>query len=237
MLADEKRTDLGELSDVAAIEAVVSVDGLELADLGCGAADNSRQLVRDGARVTGIEPDPIQAEKNRQADPLPGLTLLEGRAEQLPLPDNSVDGVLFFRSLHHVPVDAIDAALREAVRILKPESGFLCAVEPGMTGSHFAVMRPFHDETVVRTEAQGALSRLSSAKLFRNEARYSFIQHPRHESFEAMVARVTGLTFNSITRDMVETDEVRALFEEGRTGQGDYMFDQPMLLNFYQGLS
>jgi hypothetical protein len=52
-----------------------------------------------------------------------------------------------------------------------------------------------------------------------------------------MVARVTGHTFNAITRDMVETDEVRALFEQGRTEDGDYMFEQPMLLNFYRGLA
>lgn len=237
MQAVEERTDLGEISDAAAVAKLVSVAGLDLVDVGCGAAAGSRELVQLGARVVGIEPDPIQAEKNRKAEPVAGLTLREGGAEHLPLPDDSVDGVLFFRSLHHVPVAAMDAALREAVRVLKPQDGFLCVVEPGMTGSHFQVMRPFHDETRVRTEAQAALTRLSSAGLFRHQARCRFVQHPHHASFEAMVARVTGQTFNSITRDMVETDEVRALFEQGRTDQGDYMFEQPMLLDFYQGLA
>lgn len=237
MLDVEARIDLGEISDAGAVARLFPVAGLDLVDIGCGAASGSRELVQLGARVIGFEPDPVQAEKNRRADPLGGLTLREGRAESIPLPDHSVDGVLFFRSLHHVPIAAMDTALREAVRILKPDNGFLCVVEPGMTGSHFQVMRPFHDETEVRTQAQAALARLSSERLFRHVTRYRFVQHPRHASFEDMVARVTGLTFNAITRDMVETEEVRALFEQGRTDRGDFAFDQPMLLDLYRGLA
>ena len=237
MLAVDERNDLGELSDVAAVAKLVDVASLKLIDVGCGAAANSRELVRLGATVDGIEPDPIQAAKNRNADPVPDLVLHEGRAESLPFTDHSIDGVLFFRSLHHVPIAAMDAALREAVRVLKQGSGFLCVVEPGMTGSHFQVMKPFHDETEVRTAAQAALARLSRDKLFQSEGRYRFVQHPHHASFEDMVARVTGMTFNNIARHMVETDEVRALFERGKTPRGDYVFEQPMLLDFYQGLA
>jgi len=233
--AERTRTDLGELTDAAALISLVAVAGRDLVDVGCGPALTSRELVRLGARVTGVEPDPIQAEKNRRAEPTPGLTLHEGRAESLPLADSSVDGVLFFRSLHHVPIGGMDRALDEARRVLKPETGFLCVVEPGMDGSHFAVMRPFHDETIVRIEAQAALARISGR--FRREARYRYMQRPRHASFEAMVERVTGRTFNNISREMVDTAEVRALFETGRTDEGDYAFDQPMLLDFYQGLA
>jgi ubiquinone/menaquinone biosynthesis C-methylase UbiE len=237
MLGVMERTDLGEVSDVAATAKLFFVSGLELVDVGCGAAAVSRELVQQGAQVIGFEPDPIQAEKNRKAEAVPGLTLREGRAENLPLPDDSVDGVLFFRSLHHVPIEGMDLALREAVRVLKPETGFLCVVEPGMTGSHFEIMRPFHDETKVRTEAQAALMRLSSAALFRHEAHCRYVQYPHHASFEDMVTRVTGQTFNAITRDKVETEEVRALFERGKTRQGDYVFEQPMLLDCYRGLA
>lgn len=38
-----------------------------------------------------------------------------------------------------------------------------------------------------------------------------------------------------IARDRIETDEVRALFERGRSADGDYVFDQPLLLNLYRG--
>jgi hypothetical protein len=71
--------------------------------------------------------------------------------------------------------------------------------------------------------------------LFTNEARYLYTMTPRYPAFEAMVARVTGQTFNDIRRERVETDEVRALFEAGKTTAGDYAFEQPMLLNLYLG--
>jgi len=227
-----RRLHLGTLTDPAAVCQVVDVAGLALVDVGCGAASSSRELVARGATVLGVEPDPAQAEKNRQAVSLPGLTLVEGRAETLPVEDASVDGVIFFRSLHHVPIAAMDRALAEAARVLKP-AGFLCVVEPGMAGSHFAVMRPFHDETVVRTEAQAALAR-TARSLFREASALSFDQYPRYSSFEEMVARFTGHTFNAITRDQVETDEVRIRFEAGLTPQGDYKFEQPMLLDIYR---
>jgi ubiquinone/menaquinone biosynthesis C-methylase UbiE len=141
--------------------------------------------------------------------------------------------VIFFRSLHHVPVEAMEAALAEAARVLKPETGFLCVVEPGMDGTHFPVMRPFHDETRVRNAAQAALQR-SAPRLFRTIQLFGYVQHPRYASFEAFAARALGQTFNDIKRERVETDEVRALFEAGWTDAGDYAFEQPMLLNFYR---
>ncbi len=229
-----ERIDLGESTEIAAVLGLVPVAGLELLDIGCGAGATSRALVQAGAKVVGIEPDPVQAEKNRQAEPLDGLTFLEGEAQALPFADDSVDGVLFFRSLHHVPIPLMHAALREAARVLKPQ-GFLCIVEPGMTGSHFAVMRPFHDETEVRTAALAALARTTPA-LFTEARHYGYVQFARYPHFNALVERVLGQTFNDISRQKVETPEVRALFEAGRTAQGDYLFDQPMSLDLFRGL-
>jgi len=229
-----KRKDLGELTDMAAVSALISVEGLQVVDVGCGPGIISRELAAAGAVVLGVEPDPIQAQKNRQASPTPGLTFAEARAEQLPLESGSVDGVFFFRSLHHVPITRMEDALGEAARVLKPETGFLWVLEPGMTGTHFKVMRPFHDETLVRTKAQTALGRCMS-RLFHSEEHYQYVQSPRYPNFKAMVARVAGQTFNDIRRESVETDEVRALFAAGRTENGDYAFDQPMLLNIYRG--
>jgi SAM-dependent methyltransferase len=228
-----ERKHLGECSDVAAVAALTSVAGLTVVDAGCGAGKTSRELAAAGARVIGVEPDPIQAAKNREAEPTPGVAFVEAWAESLPVASGSADGVFFFRSLHHVPVEAMEAALAEAARALKAETGFLCVVEPGMSGTHFALMRPFHDETRVREAAQAALKR-SARRLFRQFELFEYVQYPRYANFEALVARVLGQTFNDIRRERVETDEVCALFEAGRTDRGDYMFEQPMLLDFYR---
>lgn len=228
-----ERRDLGEQTDIAAVGALLAVKGLRVVDVGCGPGKVARELCASGATVIGAEPDPIQAKINQNAPPTAGLTFIEATAENLPLDQGSVDGVFFFRSLHHVPIERMDAALMEAARILKPGTGFLCVVEPGMTGTHFKVMRPFHDETRVRTEAQAALSR-TATRLFRSEEQFRYMQFPRYPNFEAMVARVTGQTFNDIRREQVETDEVRDLFVAARPEDGEYVFEQPMLLNLYR---
>ena len=230
---DIARKDLGEVNDIGAIDALLAVKGTRLIDIGCASGAQDRELVAKGASVLGVEPDPIQAEKNRKAEPTPGLSFVEARAQSLPAESGSADGVFFFRSLHHVPVAEMDAALTEAARVLKP-GGFLWIVEPGMSGTHFPVMRPFHDETAVRNAAQAALSRTAPG-LFERAEYFRYTQHPRYPDFEAFVSRITGQTFNDIKRQQVETGEVRALFEQGRTEEGDYAFEQPMLLNLYRG--
>ncbi|WP_338467147.1 class I SAM-dependent methyltransferase [Novosphingobium sp. ZN18A2] len=229
----KQRIDLGEMGDIQAVAGLVAVAGRRVADVGCGPGATSRELAAMGAEVLALEPDPVQAAKNRDAGPVKHVTFVEGGAESLPLDDGSTDVVVFFRSLHHVPASHMDAALAEAARVLKPGTGTLCIVEPGMDGSNFGMMRHFHDETEVRTAAQAALDRNAPA-LFDHADYFRYVQHPRHASFAAMVERVMGQTFNSHDRARVESEETRAAFEAGRTAGGDYVFDQPMLLDIYR---
>jgi len=225
------RIDLGELGDLDALEKIVPIAGLKLVEAGCAAGDAARSLAERGAEVLAIEPDAAQAEKNRGAPATAGVIFMEAGAQALPADDNSVDGVLFFRSLHHVPRELMDAALAEAARVLKPE-GFLYVAEPGMEGSHFTMMRPFNDEFDVRTLAQQALGR-SAAPLFEEVAHYVYMQRPKHENFEAMVNKFSSMSYNPIARELIEQPEVRQNFEAAKTADG-YVFEQPMLVNFYR---
>ena len=231
MTQESPRADLGELTDIEGVTRLLSVEGLSLIDVGCGAGDVARALAELGAVVLGVEPDPVQAQKNRSAEPVPNVTLVEAGAEALPADDRSVDGVLFFRSLHHVPRELMDKAFMEAARVLKP-GGFVYVVEPGMEGSHYKMMRPFHDETEVRTLAQQALAKTADS-LFEPVGKYVYMQHPRHESFEAMRKFFTAMSFNDIDRERIDVPEVRESFEAARCEDG-YVFDQPTLVNFYR---
>ncbi len=56
----------------------------------------------------------------------------------------------------------------------------------------------------------------------------------RSDDFEAMVDRFTSMSYNQITRDMIDCPEVRESFEAANTGDG-YVFKQPMLINLYRG--
>src|SRR5271166_3665859 len=225
------RKPLGEQTDLAAVGAVTSVAGLNVVDVGCAAGQNARDLATMGALVLAAEPDAIQAAKNRQAEPVSGLTFVEARAESLPIEAKSADGVFLFRSLHHVPVDAMDGALAEAARVLKPDSGFLCVIEPGMDGTLYKLVRLYHDETRARIAAQAALDRCS--RLFSRDEYFSYVQFRRYPDFEAMVWRATGLSYNNIRREQVETDEVRRVFEAERSESGDHVFDEPMLMDVH----
>ncbi len=125
----------------------------------------------------------------------------------------------------------MDQAFVEAARVLKP-GGFVYVVEPGMEGSHYEMMRPFHDETEVRTLAQQALDRTAES-LFQRVGKYVYMQHPRHESFAAMRDFFTAMSFNDIDREMIDLPEVHESFAAARCQDG-YVFDQPMLVNLYR---
>jgi ubiquinone/menaquinone biosynthesis C-methylase UbiE len=225
--------DIGEASDFEVMDRQVVVDGMRLLDIGCGAGGLSRALAERGAKVVGIEPDPVQAEKNRQAEPVPGVSFVEGGAEKLDIEDDSVDGVFFKYSLHHVPAEAMDAALAEALRVLKPD-GFLYVTEPVMVGGYAEMTRPFNDETRVRRLAYEALARCAGPNFIRaHETRY----HLWHEytDFDSFMEGRLGQTYNDHQRAQIDTPEVRALFEAGRNGDG-YRFQMHLRTNVYLGI-
>jgi len=225
--------DLGPADEMDVIDKLVPVAGLNVLDVGCGNGRIARQLAARGAITIGVEPDPIQAEKNRAAVPVAGLTFIEAPGQALPIADNSVDGVFFSFSFHHIPREHMDAAIAEAVRVLKPETGFLYVLEPMLSGSMEDVYRPFHDETQVRTEAYIALGR-SAEHCFAEARELRYRETVRYDNFITFVNEKTRSTYNNFPRDRVDTPGVRALFELGRTEDG-YEFIQYSRVNLYLG--
>ncbi len=226
--------DFGETDDLAVIDRRLEVAGLSLVDVGCGDGDFARALAERGAAVLAIEPDPIQAEKNRGAAPTAGVTFAEAPAQRIPLEDASADGVLFKYSLHHVPAAEMDAALEDAMRVLKPGSGFLYVMEPVMAGSYAEVMRPFHDETGVRRLALGALERCAAPR-FAEAREYRYFERYHYGDFDAFLADWLDLTYDDHRREKIDTPEVRALFEAERSGDG-YILEQPIRANDFRRL-
>ncbi len=81
----------------------------------------------------------------------------------------------------------------------------------------------------MRTAAQKALHG-AAGSLFTDTARHTYSHSSRHQDFEALVRQVTGASFNQITREMIDTPAARGAFEAGKTAEGDYAFDQPLLV-------
>src|SRR5438067_13154103 len=75
-------------------------------ELGCGTARQTRVLAGSGrfASILALEVDQRQHQKNLAIDDLPGVRFAPGGAEDIPAPDASMDAVILFKSLHHVPL-------------------------------------------------------------------------------------------------------------------------------------
>ena len=215
----------GASTDLAVLDRLVLVSRRSLIDVGCGGGALARALGERGAAVLGVEPDPVQAERNRAVPQTEGVTFAEGRAESLPAGDGTVDGVIFGRSLHHVPQAAMRPALAEARRVLAP-GAFVYVMEPVMKGPFSAVIKPFHDETEVRAQAREAVC--DSVPLFARAREVHYEIERRFESHDEFVGLFSGLTYNSYGADAVRSETVKRLFEAGRTDAGDYAFGQPM---------
>ena len=100
-----------------------STAGLDVLDVGCGQGIDVVQYARAGARVTGIDLTERHVELARSHVEALGLTaaIVQGDAEQLPLPDASFDRVSSNGVLHHTP--DMPAALRQIHRVLRPGTG------------------------------------------------------------------------------------------------------------------
>lgn len=87
----------------------------QLLDLGAGTGKLTALLLDRGAEVLAVEPDPdMLAVLARQ---LPQVRALAGRAEDIPLPDGSVDAVLAGQAYHWFTRPDAD---REIARVLRP---------------------------------------------------------------------------------------------------------------------
>jgi ubiquinone/menaquinone biosynthesis C-methylase UbiE len=213
------------------IEELLELDGAHVADIGCGDGALARLLTRLGARVTGIEPSEGQLARARAAKPAGDEDYIQGVAEALPLPDASLDVVLFFNSLHHVPVEHQAKALQEAARTLKP-GGRLCAIEPLAEGPHFEANRIIEDETLVRDKAYLVLQAAFEGPEFGSDHEYSYMTEVRYADFDAFRERMIAVDERRRAVVTEHEAELRAAFEENAERRDEkFTLDQPIRLN------
>jgi SAM-dependent methyltransferase len=153
-------------NDTTMLERLVAPAGKDVVDIGCGGGALVRELAAAGARPIGVEISDAQLAAARANDGDSGARYLVGRAEALPLDDASVDIAVFMRTLHHVPAARMEAALREARRVLRPD-GAVYVAEPLAEGDFFALTSLVEDELEVRRAAQAALAGAERAHLER----------------------------------------------------------------------
>lgn len=87
-------------------------------DLGAGTGKLTRLLVPSGAHLIAVEPVP--AMRRTFARVLPGVAVVEGTAEAMPLANSSVDAVTAAQAFHWF---ATRPAVDEIHRVLRPDGG------------------------------------------------------------------------------------------------------------------
>lgn len=212
--------DYAEGEEIDLMEALLPLRGQRVLELGCGAAWTTRLLVeRLGvASVSAYEVDRIQHQKNLALD-LPGVSFHYGGAQSVAEPDASFDAVLMLKSLHHVPVDQMDQALREVHRALKPGGLFYCS-EPVYWGPFNDLMRLIEDERVVREAAFSALVVVVGEGLFVLEQECFYQSAGTYPDWEAFQARFIDVTHSERNLDAERRAQIRAAFERHLTPEG-----------------
>ncbi len=196
--------------------------GRTVVDVGCGEGAVVRRFAAAGATAIGVEMGAEPLERARGHTPVGGERYLEGTGQAIPLDDASADAVLFVQSLHHVPPDAIDAALTEAARVVVP-GGAVVVLEPVADGPFFALVRMVDDETSVRALAQEAVARAALPVV--RELRFD--APVRLPSFDAFRDRITLADASRAAAFAEREAELRAAYDERAGADGVFEAASP----------
>ena len=133
---DARAKSFGQVADLyqrarpgyppAATRWLLGPEPLEVLDLGAGTGKLTAALLAAGHRVTALEP--LEEMRAVLAANLPAATAIGGRAEDLPLPDDSFDAVVAGSAFHWFDREP---ALAEIARVLRPPGVF------GLLGNRF----------------------------------------------------------------------------------------------------
>lgn len=183
-------------------------------ELGCGKAEKTRLIASSGkvASIVALEVDAIQHAENLKVKDLPQVRFGFGGAENILAGDAEFDIVMMFKSLHHVPVENMDQALREITRVLKP-GGLAYLSEPIFAGDYNELIRLFHDERIVREAAFAAITRAVDAKQLALVKQIFFNTRIRFRDFAQFERGVLNVTHSQHRLSPELYEQVRAKFE------------------------
>ncbi|MEE9394523.1 MAG: class I SAM-dependent methyltransferase [Planctomycetota bacterium] len=217
--------------ELTVIDELLELDGKDILDLGCGRGENARAIAETGfdRRVFAIDVDEVQHAVNLKQDKPSNLSFEFGGAEAIPADDDSLDVVLLFKSLHHVPLLLMASAFDEIARVLRP-GGFALVSEPLFRGEFNEVLRIFHDEELVRRKAfEAVLAAVQSGKF--ELVSQTFLRCPlSFASFDEFDERVIRVTHTSHVLADEVLEEVRSTFARYAKTDGA-QFEQPVRID------
>ncbi|MFW5969488.1 MAG: class I SAM-dependent methyltransferase [Halofilum sp. (in: g-proteobacteria)] len=121
-----ERSMLGELDRARAAMARRLRDCGAVLDLGCGGGRTGAAARAHGVpEVWGVDPSPYLLQ--HAAIAWPDIRFLQGTLEEIPLPDQRVDGVMVNFVFHEIPPAYLRRGLAEIARVLRPGGVFVLA--------------------------------------------------------------------------------------------------------------
>lgn len=140
--------------------ALATVDlGDDVLEIGPGFGATTDVFRQQVAALTSVEIDPALA--SRLAERLAGtnVTVIEGDATALDLPDGRFTGVVCFAMLHHVPTPELqDRIFAEVARVLRPGASFVAS-----DSVHSPDLADFHEgDTYVPLDPATVAGRLAA---------------------------------------------------------------------------
>ena len=215
------------LKEIDVIDRMLTLNEAHILELGCGAATKTRLVAENFnvAKITAVEIDPIQHEKNLKIADMPKTEFKSYGAQDIAEADEVFDIVMMFKSLHHVPAESMDQALAEIRRVLKP-GGVAYFSEPVFAGAFNEIIRPFHNEELVRSQAFSALGRAVDEGVLELEEEFFFDNVMKMASFKQFEAGILNATFLDHQLDDALLADVKRRFMEHESEDG-FVFQVP----------
>jgi len=209
-------------------ESLLGLEGANILELGCGKAEHTRTIggTYPTAKIVAAEVDPVQHAQNLASARLPNLTFASFGAQAIPLADASIDVVMMFKSLHHVPLELLDQALSEIHRVLK-SGGHAYISEPVFAGELNEIVRIFNDEESVRLAAFEAVRRAVQNGLFEIACEVFFLVPAHFAGFSDFERRYLQVTHSERNVSPAQLSAVERLFNS-HLGPDGVTLNQPV---------
>jgi len=216
------------------LDRLLSLDNKYILELGCGNAAKTRDIATSGVnrRITALEVDIVAHERNLKITDLPNVEFGLAGAQDIPLQDESVDIVLMFKSLHHVPVGSMVDSLREIRRVLKP-AGFAYISEPVFSGQFNEILRLFNDEKEVREAAFRAIKQAVDCGWFDLVEETFFNTPGRYRDFSEFENTIIKASYSQHQLDAGLYSRVKKEFEK-HIGEDGALFLKPVRVDLLQ---
>jgi hypothetical protein len=233
---ENKSIEIPRIDRETIIMERLRLDGARVIDIGCGEGWLTQCVAARSESVIGIDPSTTALARAQAENNASNATYLLASAENLPLEPSSVDIVVFYNSLHHVPAAVQSKAIEETARVLV-QGGVLCFVEPVASGACYELFKPVEDETAVYASSQKLIQALGNGIEFQQLQEEFYLTSYTYRDFDQFLDNLLVVD----ERRTALLGERRDLLQSGFDSLGEAVeagrrFDQVHRLNLLSRL-